>query len=119
MKKFFILLTLLAVYLPVKADDFENAIKSNENVVLYLYTKDCISCQNFTPKFNQVLKKHPEVKGVMVDANTKYGRKLIFKYKGRYIPYLVLANSKKYTTISTYCFTDSICLERALKEIKN
>ena len=42
------------------------------------------------------------------------------KFKGRYVPYVVLANGKKNkaVTIDASCVANSICFERAQKSFK-
>ena len=54
---------------------------------------------------------------VKADADTLYGLNLLKKFKGRYIPYVVMTDSKtkKSSVISPYCTVDKLCLERALK----
>lgn len=112
-----ILLLFLFLILPAQAGVYEDALSSNNNVLLYIYTPTCRACMTFTPIYKNVIKRNQNLKGVMVNAETSYGYKLLQKYKGRYVPYLVLANSKKKkaVVIDAYCVADSLCFERAQK----
>ncbi len=116
MKKLITIIMVLMV-LPVYAGVYEDALKSNKSVLLYIYTSDCSACKKFTPVYNQLAKSHPDVKFVKADADTLYGLNLLKKFKGRYIPYVVMTDSKtkKSSVISPYCTVDKLCLERALK----
>ena len=119
MKKIILFLFLFLI-LPSQAGVYEDALSRNNDVLLYIYTPTCRSCMSFTPIYNDVIKQHPNLKGVMVNAETAYGFQLLQKFKGRYVPYVVLANGKKNkaVTIDASCVANSICFERAQKSFK-
>lgn len=115
--KYLVSLLLLIFSLSVYAGEYEDAMNGNKNVLLYLYASYCKTCDAFTPFFNEIKKTHQDLECIMVDADSRYGRGLMRKYRGYYIPYILLANpkTKKVAKIQPSCAVDTICLERALK----
>lgn len=117
-KRLVILLYLLCI--PAYAGIYDEALKGNKNVLLYLYTSDCRACRSFVNVYDELAKTNKDFKFVKVDAETKEGLSLMRKFRGYYVPYIVLTNpqSKKSAVIKPYCSMDSLCLERALKNFK-
>ena len=119
-----IVISLLFIFLalPIYAGSFEDAKSSKPYVFLYLYTPECGYCQRFTPKYFKFSKMYDKSFAfVMEDANQYYGNKLIRKYKGKYVPYVVLYNSKtkKAASVPSYCIMKDECVDKAIKQFKN
>ena len=120
MKKFITIMLLILAF-PAYAGIYENALKDNKIIFLYIYTPDCSACKKFTPIYNDLSKQHNEMNFIKVNADTLYGVNLLRKFKGSYIPYVVLTDSKtkKTSVVAPYCTYDRMCLERAIKNFKN
>ncbi len=116
-KKLLSLLFIAAA--PVYAGSFESALSEKKDVLLYLYTQDCIMCKRFNPRFEQLKKTYPDIKFLSVDAQTSYGMKLMSKFRGRYVPFLVITGHKsgKSAVINPSCSIDDLCMARAIKGI--
>ena len=108
------------VILPSFAGAFEDAIKSNDYVFLYLYTSNCGYCTKFTPIYEQLKKSHKEIKFLKVDADTLYGFNLMRNFGARYVPFVALVNSKTKMgeQISPECIMQLACTEKAIKGFK-
>lgn len=107
----------------VKAGELENALKNNEQVFLYMYTPNCGYCKKFNPLYNQIAEKYKsQYKFVKVDASTPYGSTIFRKYGGRYVPYVVVLNSKAAKNdvlqISPNCLLELACVDVVLGNIK-
>ena len=116
------LVTLLMLFCitPVYAGVYEDAMKGDKDVLLYLYTPYCKACNVMQPYFDDVIKSHKELNGVKVNADTFYGMSLMRKFKGRYVPYIVFSSPRtgKSVSINYSCVMDDVCMERALKGLK-
>lgn len=112
------LLTLLLMsLLPVFAGDVENAINKNENVFLYLYTPTCKYCVKFSPIYNQLAKaKEGNYTYIKVDASSRYGYELMRKYRGGFVPYVLLVKKDKAVQILPNCLSDSACVKQEIKK---
>ena len=102
---------------PVFAGEFEDALATKKNVALYMYTKQCRYCVKFSPIFDKMSKLYDKNYAfVKVDANTQYGYSLFSKYRGRYVPLVVLVNPKTQRTfyVQSSCLANSACFEKAL-----
>ena len=119
MKKLLIMLLLLTG-LPSFAGVYEDALKGNDYVLLYLHTSYCKTCKLMEPYFDKTVKSHNNLKGVKVDAQTAYGSRLMYKFNGRHVPYIVMSSpkGKKSVTIEAGCLIDEVCIERVLKGLK-
>jgi len=119
LKKFVILFGLLSL-LPVCAGELEDALKQNKNVFLYLYTPECGYCKKFSPKYNQISQKYnKEYKFIKLDASTPYGYSIFRKFNGRYVPYVVLIDSKnKAKNIDYLCLEQAECTDKILTKYK-
>ncbi len=102
----------------VFAGEFENAVKSNKFVFLYLYSPDCGYCQKFQPVYNKLAKENKDFSFVKVNTYNIDGYKLMRKFKGRYVPYIILYNSEQQNAaqVSPACYMNEVCMTRALKE---
>ena len=120
LKKFSAIFLLLSVANSVFAGSYEEALKKSNNVFLYLYTKDCKTCKVFDSTFNSIQKQNKDYAFVKIDAESTYGSNLMHKFRGRYVPYVVLSDKKnnKSVNVSHSCVMDEICLIRAMKSFK-
>ena len=102
------------------AGSYEDALKKNDNVFLYFYINDCRTCKTFDQIYNSIKKQNTDYAYVKVNANTLYGAQLISKFRGRYVPFIILTNSKsgKSVNVNHTCVMDEVCLIRALKSFK-
>lgn len=112
-----IIFVFLIVTGSVIAGVYEDALRKNEKVFLYLYTPECNSCREFDSVFYKLKKQNKDYEYVKVNANTSYGRNLAIKYRTQYVPFILLTNSKsnKSVTVRHTCFMDEVCLIRAMK----
>ena len=115
-----LILVLYFMSLPVFAGVYENAMSGTKNVLLYMYTDECKMCKVYTPFFNQLAKKHTDIKFVKINAHSFEGAKLMRKFGGGYVPFVVLSSPKTKNTsvVNPYCSVDEICMERVLKNFK-
>lgn len=96
MVRFFLCLILLFTINTANAGVYEEALKTNERVFLYIYTKKCGYCVKFNPIYEMLAKKYgAQCKFVKVDGNSSYGEDLIRAFGTRFVPYVVIVNSKK------------------------
>ena len=116
MKKFLILLMVM-FSLPVFASEYEKAISQGGNIFLYFYSPTCTSCDKFNPTYYDIQKNHKEFKYVKINVESNEGIRLIRKYHGYYIPFLIITNPKLHKTVSipTVCAMNDMCLERVIK----
>ena len=103
--------------MPAFAGVYENAVSGDKDVILYLYTQDCMMCKRFNPRFEQLKKIYPDLNFVAVDAETPYGSRLMWKFRAKYVPFLILTGHKsgKSAVIKPSCTMDEMCMNRALK----
>ena len=93
----FVILFFLVVLLslPLLAGPYENALKTNDKVVVYLYAQNCKYCVRFEPVYKKVSEMYDKrCKFLRVDAESKEGLKLMKLFGARYVPFVVLADSK-------------------------
>ena len=111
---------LSVIISPAIAGVYEDALKTNDKVFLYLYTPNCRVCRIFNSTYDKLAKENKEFGFVKVNADTSYGRHLIIRFKGRYVPYIIMTNSKtkRSVNISHSCVMDDVCLLRAMKSFK-
>ena len=118
LKKVFVIFLLLLS--PVYAGVFEDAMKGNDNILLYIYGENCSMCKTFAPVIDNFSQTHKNLMYVKVSADTQYGMNLMRKFNGRYVPFVVIISpkSKKSAVITPYCSINEMCLERAVKSFK-
>ncbi len=122
MIKRLLLIFALCVSLPAFAGVFEDALKTGNNVFLYLYTQECKYCNEFNPVYQRLAKNYGNrCSFVKVNAATPYGLGLIKRFRTRYVPFVVVADKKdnSYVNISVNCLLDYVCAEKSLKKIIN
>ena len=101
--------------MPTMATEVDEIINSGSNLMLYLYTPECGYCRQFTPKYNKITKVYDnKYKFLKIDAYTKEGQILMYKYNVSYVPFVILLNKNKTERISTDCLMDSQCIDRKL-----
>ena len=116
MLKRFIVFLCLVIASSVFAGELENALKQNKNVFLYFYTPDCWYCKKFSTNYTKLSQTYDkQYKFIKFDASTPYGYNLFKKYKGKYVPYIVLINSKNNAAqVDPNCLVNTVCAEKAL-----
>ena len=115
-KKVLITLICLAT-IPVIAGLVEDAKSSKDFVFLYLYTPECGYCKKFNPNYNKISQKYRnKYEYLKINANSSYGNSLIRSYRARYVPFVVIINSKtgKGYQLQTSCITDFACLDKVV-----
>ena len=108
--------------LPACGGEFEDALKQNDNVFLYLYSSDCSACNKFMNEYNKLSKIYGKSYGfVKVDANQTYGKLLLMTFWGQYVPFVALVSEKHRTAlrIEPDCMMNNVCIEKALKDFQN
>ena len=115
-KKGLITLLLMGI-LPVFAGEVEDALKAGNNVLLYLHTPVCGYCKKFNPKYEKLAKKYNnKFKFIKIDASTQYGRELMYRYRGMFVPYVIVIKKDNAGIIPTQCLMDSVCAEKAIEQ---
>ena len=95
MRRLILCLMSLLIMTSANAGVYEDALKQNERVFLYIYTQNCGYCVRFKPVYEKLAVKYsPKCKFVKVDADTEYGKALAAAFGVRFVPYVVIANSK-------------------------
>ena len=118
MRKIFLTFLSLFIIAPVFAGQYEDALRTGQPVVLYMYTKTCNYCKNFNPIFDKVAQNYKNsCRFVKVDAESPYGSLLVRDMVVGYVPFVSLtnANKKLMYTIEPSCLKDSACFEGELK----
>lgn len=110
------MLLLSAISLPVFAGEVENSLNQGHNVFLYLYSSNCGYCKLFAPKYDKLSKMYDgQYNFYKFNAGTQYGHDLLLRYKGHYVPYVLLINNKKTIQILPNCLSDMVCVEKEMK----
>ena len=118
MKKFLLILSLL-ISLPVFAGEYEDALKEGGPAFLYLHTNYCKYCKQFNPIYEKLAQANKNsCRFISVDADTKYGQYLMYQLKGRYIPLVVMVDSRRQFMINIPpdCLLDYACVDKEVKE---
>ncbi len=111
-KKIFVLFAFLLVP-PVIAGQFEDAMATNENVFLYIYTPQCGYCMKFSQNYRRLISAYGQkCKFVKINGETPYGVNLATKLRANYVPFVALINSKanKGEIISSDCLLEYSCV---------
>jgi thioredoxin 1 len=53
----------------VTKDQIQSVLNKNEVVMLYFYNDNCAPCMAIRPKLQEMLRKFPEIKTLMIDAS--------------------------------------------------
>ena len=119
--KYLASLLVLMLSLQVYAGEYEAAMSGDKDVLVYFYTPYCKSCVAFMPYYEKIKKNYSDLNCIDLDVDTAYGNSVMRKFKGAYVPYIVLASPKTKRTVSVHpsCAIDGICFERALKGFKS
>ena len=112
----FVLFALLSINI-AQAGSYEDALKKNDKVFLYFYLPDCRTCNAFNPIYESLKSKNKEYGFVKINVETPYGYYTFSKFRGRYVPLIILTDSKtkKSVQVSHTCIIDNMCLMRAMK----
>lgn len=105
------------VTIPVIAGLVESAKASKPYVFLYLYTPQCGTCKIFNPNYNKISQKYKnKYEYLKINAATQYGYSLVTQYNAKYVPFVIVLNSKtgKGYQIPTPCLLDYACLDKAV-----
>lgn len=119
MMKRFLLILILILFLPAFAGEYEDALQKYDKIFLYFYTQECSYCKKFEPIFEKISKLYGEkCKFVKVDANSNYGSKLSRSFYLKFVPYVVLVESKKERglVISPNCLLEYACTGRVVED---
>ena len=116
LKRFILILLvcLLSVITCIAKGQLQEVNTAEDNVFLYLYTKDCHYCTQVQPVFNKIKKKYEnKVKFIKMNANLPDGFTLMTKFKATYVPFVVLISNKsrQYIEIPTQCLIEYACVD--------
>ena len=120
-KKVFVLLFLLIFTAKTMAGIYEDALSKHSKVFLYFYSPGCRTCEIFDKTYATLKSEYGKDYGfVKINVETPYGAYLIRKFKGRYVPFIILTDSKtkKSVNINHTCIMDSVCCIRAMRSFK-
>ena len=112
-------LFIISLSLPVFAGELEEALKSNNKIFLYMYTKDCTYCEKFKPIFEKLDQKYKKNgASVKVDAYTKYVNQLMQEFGAYYVPNVILLDYRKQTMkrVAPACMLTYECIKDAVEE---
>lgn len=115
MNKIVLCLLSFIIASPVFAGQFEDALRTNNNVFLYLSSKNCGYCKKFDPIYTKLNNAYGnKCKFVKVDAGTAYGRQLAVQVGAMYVPYIVMLKSqqKMMTSVAPDCLMDYACMSK-------
>ena len=105
--------------LPVYSDELENAVLNNDRVFLYLYTSKCGYCVKFEPIYKRLFQEfRGKYKFLKINADSEYGRQVMYEMGGFYVPYVLVINHKKQKVnrLAPNCILNYNCSKLALDE---
>lgn len=111
------MLALLAM-VPAYAGPVEDAMKSSDKVFLYLYTPSCGACKQFNSLYMGFTRKYgQQCKFVKVNASTQYGAKIAMSVGLKYVPWVVLIDSKNKTRkhLKWECLRHPECSKKSIE----
>ena len=117
MLKKFLCIISISVMLPVFAGEYENAIASNQKVILYFSTPHCGYCKKFEPIYQKLVNKYGQnCKFINYNAETPYGYMLARQYSVKYVPYVIMIDTKHQQkhVIDETCLLNYSCVDNAL-----
>jgi len=76
----------------LKIEDFESTIENNDIVILDFWAEWCGPCKQFSPIFEAVSEKHPDI--VFAKVNVEEQQELAGMFQVRSIPTLVFMREK-------------------------
>jgi thioredoxin len=74
--------------LELNADNFQETITSNANVIIDFWAPWCAPCRGFAPTFEAVSEKHPDI--VFAKVNTEEQQEIAGSFNIRSIPTLMV-----------------------------
>lgn len=102
---------------PVFAGVYEDALKSNDKVFLYMYTPHCGYCTRFNPVYNKLATNYRQkFEFLKINADTQYGSSIMQNMNAEYVPYVVMVDGKKRVRqqILPKCLLDYTCASYAI-----
>ena len=108
--------------LPTLAGVVEDAMKTQDKVFIYIYTKNCGYCVKFNPIYNEVVKKFSnKCKFIKLDAETPYGMRVMQDLQGVFVPYTIMIDNKhkKLYRLQADCLLDYACTANAVEVFVN
>ena len=118
-KKIFSIFVILLIS-SVFAGEYEDVISNNDKVFLYLYSPDCSYCVKFKPFFEKLSTLYGEkCKFLGIDTKTKYGEQLAKRFGARFIPYVIIVETKKDrgVVINPSCLVEYSCVNKVVDEV--
>lgn len=122
MIKKFLLFGVLLLMIPAYAGPVEDAMASSEKIFLYLYTPSCGACKQFNSHYMEYSRKYgQQCKFLKVNASTQYGAKTAMSVGLKYVPWVVLIDSKNKTRkqLKWECLSQPACARRAIESFIN
>ena len=116
------LLPIFFLSLSANAGEVENALNKGQNVFLYLYTPDCGYCKLYSPLYEQTIRSHKgEFTFLKINGDSNYGHQLVYKYRARYYPHVVMINAKKNKVLQILppCLMDNVCTDAEIKRFRS
>ena len=113
-----IALILIMSIQTVFAGVYNDIVNSKSKTLLYLYTPECSYCVTFNKIYQKLTQKFGNnCKFVKVNAHSSEGMKLMQKYRGVFVPYILLIdNNKEYVAmLSPNCLFDYACTSSAVE----
>lgn len=110
---------MLLAGIPAFAGQYEDALRTGQPVLLYMYTKQCQYCKQFESVFEKLVQNYKkEYRFVKVDAESPYGRLLMRDFRAGYVPYVILADSSRQfiTSIDPDCLLEYSCAHQRMKD---
>ena len=114
-------LTLLLL-IPAYAGPVEDAIKTSDKIFLYLYTPNCGACKEFNSYYMEYARKYgKDCKFLKINASTQYGARTGMAVGLKYVPWVVLIDSKKKTRkhLQWECLSYHACAIKAIESFIN
>lgn len=124
MSKRVLCILLLLLILPVFAGEYQKAFKNKDvnYIFLYMYTRDCGYCKEFSPIYEKLKQKYSDrVKFVKVDAYSFEGQTLSRNYKANYVPFGLFIDKQQNNgyQMSVSCMLQYSCAVKAMDERLN
>lgn len=122
MLKKILIIVFITICTPIFAGEYEDAIKSNDNVLLYLYAPSCNYCKIFNPNYENFVKIfQKKCKFLKINTETSYGRRLAEQFRIKFVPYVILVKNResKGIVITPNCLIEYSCSEKILNDYLN
>lgn len=117
MLKKLICILFLCTILPVCAGLYDEAIKKNDKVFLYLYSAKCGYCMRFNPIYQRISKMYDtRFQFVKLDVTTPEGTKLARQFAIRYVPFVVIIDKGNAMEIPSKCLLEFSCMDSTVSK---